>query len=151
MKKILLFALFTLMLTTKIISQEKGFGIGIMIGEPTGISAKYWLDNSTALDFGLAYSLFHSNSSISFHSDYVIHNYEIIKSNYKIPIYYGVGGRIRSYSNKTYLGARGVAGILYIDKKYPFDAFFELAPVFNLLPETSLHFDLGIGARYYLR
>ncbi|MFZ5947523.1 MAG: hypothetical protein ACOYU5_06095 [Stygiobacter sp.] len=151
MKKTLLFILFTSILTTEIISQEKGFGIGVMIGEPTGISAKYWLDNSTAVDFGLAYSLFHSKSSFSFHADYVIHNYELIKSNYKIPIYYGVGGRIRLYSNNTYLGARGVAGILYIDKNYPFDVFFEIAPVFNLLPETSLHLDLAIGARYYIR
>lgn len=151
MKRMLLLVLFTSLLSINILSQEKGFGLGIMIGEPTGISAKYWLNNSTALDFGLAYSLFHSNTSFSLHGDYVIHNYDVIKSNYKIPIYYGVGGRIRSFSNKTYLGARGVGGVLYIDKNYPFDAFFEIVPVFNLLPETSLQLDLALGARYYFR
>lgn len=132
-------------------AQEKGFGLGIMLGEPTGFSAKYWLNNNNAVDLGLAYSLFHSQSSVSIHADYVYHAFDVIKSEYKIPIYYGFGGRIRNYSSKTYLGARGVAGIVYLDKKYPFDAFFEIAPVFNLIPETSLHFDLGIGVRYYFR
>ncbi|MCX7876110.1 MAG: hypothetical protein N2321_08100 [Melioribacteraceae bacterium] len=151
MKKSLLVLFFISMFTTQINSQEKGIGIGIIIGEPTGISAKYWLDNNAALDFGLAYSLFHTKSSFSLHTDYVIHNYSIIKSEFKIPVYYGIGGRIRSYSEKIYLGARGVAGVLYIDKNLPIDAFIEIAPVFNLLPETSLHLDLSIGVRYYLR
>jgi len=144
-------ALLILISTFSLKAQEHGFGLGIMIGEPTGFSAKYWLDDSKALDFGLAYSLFHSKSSISLHCDYVLHNYNLIKSNYKLPVYYGVGGRIHSNSEKTYLGARGVVGLLYIDNKYPIDAFIEIAPVFNLLPETSLNLDFALGARYYFR
>lgn len=134
-----------------LIAQEHGVGFGIMIGEPTGLSGKFWLDDSKALDFGLAYSLFHSQSSISLHCDYVMHNFDMIKSDYKLPVYYGFGGRLHSNNQKTYIGARGVAGLLYIDNKYPIDAFIEIAPVFNLLPETSLHLDFAIGARYYFR
>lgn len=132
-------------------AQDKGFGLGIMLGEPTGVSAKYWLDNDKALDFGLAYSFFHSVSSLSLHCDYVFHNYNLIKSNLTIPVYYGFGARLHANSKDTFWGARGVIGLLYIDKENPIDAFIELAPVFNLFPETSLHFDLAIGARYYFR
>ena len=47
------------------------------------------------------------------------------------------------------LGARGVIGLLWMHHSLPLDAFIELAPVFNLFPETSLHLDFAIGGRYY--
>lgn len=133
-------------------AQDKGFGLGIMLGEPTGLSAKYWLDNNKALDFGLAYSFVQSVNALSIHCDYVYHNNDIIKSDLRIPVYYGFGARLRvGNDNKNALGARGVIGILYIDEKHPFDIFGEIAPVFNLFPKTSLQIDFAIGARYYFR
>jgi len=34
-------------------AQERTFGLGVMLGEPTGFSAKLWTSNSNAFDFGL--------------------------------------------------------------------------------------------------
>ncbi len=130
-------------------AQDTGWGLGVMMGIPTGISAKYWIDEESALDFGFAYSFVSPSSGLSMHCDYVRHLFNVIKSDYEIPLYYGFGGRLKIIDSKGFIGARGVAGILILGKSIPIDAFFEVAPVFNLFPETSLHIDLAIGARYY--
>jgi hypothetical protein len=131
-------------------SQESGFGLGIMAGEPTGFSAKYWTDDSHAIDFGLAYSFVHPNKVFSLHGDYLFHFPNPLKTDFRFPLYYGVGARIH-FGNKdgNTLGARGVIGVVWIGKILPLDAFIELAPVFNIFPETSLHLDCALGARYY--
>ncbi|MDP2038345.1 MAG: hypothetical protein Q8L04_13255, partial [Ignavibacteria bacterium] len=93
-------------------AQEKGFGIGVIIGEPTGLSAKYWLDKNKALDFSLAYSFVQSVNALSIHCDYIYHDYDVIKSDLRIPVYYGFGARLRvGNDDKNALGARGVIGI----------------------------------------
>lgn len=152
MKKGFLHAIFfvLILLSVKLYAQDKAFGLGIMIGQPTGFSAKYWLNNENAVDFGLAYSFIGNDKGFSLHSDYLYHINGFSKSHIKLPVYYGFGARIRAVDNsKTYLGARGVVGLVYMDNTAPFDVFLEMAPIFNLFPETSLNFDLALGLRYY--
>ncbi len=38
------------------VAQDRDFGLGVIIGEPTGISAKLWTSPINALDFGLGWS-----------------------------------------------------------------------------------------------
>lgn len=35
------------------VAQERRFGLGVIIGEPTGVSAKLWTSPVNAFDFGL--------------------------------------------------------------------------------------------------
>lgn len=134
--------------TTK--AQDKNFGLGVMFGAPTGLSAKYWLSSNNALDFGLAYSFIGNQAGFSLHCDYLYHANGFSNGNIKLPVYYGFGARLRAVNqDKSFVGARGVIGLVYVDRKIPIDAFIELAPVFNLFPATSLNIDLAIGARYY--
>lgn len=140
------------MLFSNISAQDKGFGLGLMLGEPTGISAKYWLDGDNALDFGLAYSFVQKFSAVSLHADYLYHAFDIIKSDYRLPVYYGFGARLRFVDNSdNALGARGVVGVAWLSDNLPIDVFFELVPVFNLIPSTSLNLDIALGARYYFK
>lgn len=41
---------------SQIEASSKQFGIGFAVGQPTDLSAKYWLSGNTALDFGLGWS-----------------------------------------------------------------------------------------------
>ena len=137
-------------LTKTTIAQDRGLGLGIILGEPTGISGKYWLNESNAVDFGIAYSFVGSSSSASLHADYLYHLFNAIESDYILPVYYGFGGRLRTNEDSEVgLGARGVIGVALFSERYPLDFFFEIAPVFQLIPETELNFDVGIGARYF--
>jgi hypothetical protein len=145
---IVLFILILLVSITK--AQDNGFGAGILLGEPTGLSGKYWLDDSRALDFGLASSFAHTHTALSLHGDLIIHNFDLIKSDFRLPVYYGLGLRIHfNNNNGNTFGARGVLGIAWILSNNPMDIFIEVAPVFNIIPETSLHLDFSIGSRYY--
>lgn len=150
MKKLLVAIIFLLIFVNISKAQDKGFGLGIMIGEPTGLSAKYWTSSTNAFDFGLAYSFVQKFSAVSIHADYLYHDFNVIKSDYRLPIYYGFGARIRFVNNSdNALGARGVVGIAWLNHKLPLDVFFEVVPVFNLIPSTSLNLDIALGARYY--
>jgi len=80
-------------------AQQKGFGLGVVLGEPTGISAKYWLSSGTALDFGLGYSFTSSKSLFDFYADYVFHSSDMINSTENFVVYYGPGARLKIKEN----------------------------------------------------
>src|SRR5689334_22793050 len=85
-------------------AQERSFGLGVIIGEPSGISAKLWTSPTTAFDFGLGWSVggdrvghyegeYDGSSRVHFHADYLWHSFEAIHSSERFPLYYGVGAR----------------------------------------------------------
>lgn len=129
-------------------AQESGFGLGIILGEPTGISFKNWIGSRTAIAGGVAWS-FYNNSSMHLHTDYLIHNFDIFKvEKGKLALYYGIGGRVKT-DKKSRIGVRIPVGISYIFEKAPFDIFLELAPLLDLAPGTEFGLSGGIGLRYY--
>ena len=153
---------FVLFLTaTGVNAQERRFGLGIILGEPTGISAKLWTSNRTALDFGLGWSLggdriskydgyYTGESRVHFHMDYLWHSFDAIRSSERFPLYYGVGGRINTGAGyKSSAAVRGVLGILWLPRRTPIDVFFELVPALQLAPSTGFGIDAGLGVRYF--
>ncbi len=149
-KLLMLTTLFFILIQTKTNGQNKGFGLGVMVGEPTGISAKYWVSEDNALDLGLAYSFVGKHSSFSLHADYLYHTFDILPSAPQFTAYFGFGGRLRvAHHADNSLGARGVIGIAWLNDVVPVDIFFEIAPVFTLIPATTLNLDLAIGVRYF--
>ncbi|MDP4174477.1 MAG: hypothetical protein Q8933_10940 [Bacteroidota bacterium] len=131
-------------------SQDHGFGLGVKLGEPTGIDAKYWISDVNALDFSLGYSFMRNNSRLYLSCDYLFHLEDIIKSSERLPLYYGFGARFLSREHEDgSLGLRGVAGIDWQSRNFPIDAFFEIVPVFTLFPSTTLDMEASIGVRYF--
>ena len=151
MKKIFFTALFIagLLAATNIHAQQNQFGLGVMVGAPTGLSGKYWVNDDNAIDFGIAYSFVEANNAFSFHADYLFHAKGWFPKLDKLDFYYGYGLRIRTNKDQTSLGARGVAGLALMLKDSPVNIFVELAPVFKFIPSTALNLDASIGARYY--
>ncbi|HZY10518.1 MAG TPA: hypothetical protein VFF29_05130 [Bacteroidota bacterium] len=132
-------------------AQDKGFGIGAIIGEPTGISIKNWLTSSTAIDAALAWS-FVRETSFHIHADYLFHSHDAIKTEEPVILYFGIGGRIKTGKNEQALfGARGVIGIAYFFEKAPVDLFLEAAPIIDLTPATAFRFNAGFGIRYFFK
>ena len=109
-------------------SQDKRIGAGIIVGEPTGLSFKYWLTEKTALDAGLAWSFVDENA-FQIQADYLIHNFNLIKvSKGKLPFYFGIGGRLK-FSNEVILGVRVPLGLAYLFSDEPIDIFLEIVPI----------------------
>jgi hypothetical protein len=143
------------------VAQDRGFGLGVIIGEPTGISAKLWTTSINAFDFGLGWSIggdrvgnydghYNGGSRVHFHMDYLWHSFEAIHSTERFPLYYGIGGRINSGAGYDgSVAVRGVFGIAWLPHNTPIDIFLELAPSLQLTPSTGFGIDAGLGARYF--
>lgn len=151
MKKYFLFSIISsiIILSNISYSQQEGFGLGVVLGDPTGISAKLWSSGNTALDFGLGYSFTSDNSLFDFYADYVFHNSEWIQAEQNFIVYYGPGARLQLHKSQSRLGVRGVIGILWLPRNTRFDLFIEVAPILDIIPATKFDFDGGIGFRYF--
>ena len=135
---------------------EHDIGLGLMAGEPTGLSFKAWTSEINAIDAGLAWSL-SGRDAIQLHADYLWHNFDIFGNDVnegQLPVYYGIGGRLIIYDDagadaNAVFGVRIPLGINYLFEDEPFGLFFEVAPIINLIPDTDFDADAAVGARYY--
>jgi hypothetical protein len=153
-------ALSLLFSVQKSYTQDRNFGLGIILGEPTGVSAKLWTSSTTAFDFGLGWSLggdrlgrgdiYYSGSRVHFHMDYLWHSFDAIHSTERFPLYYGIGGRINSGAGyDAAFAVRGVFGIAWMPRQTPVDVFLELVPSLQFTSSSNFAIDAGLGARYY--
>ena len=147
---------FIVLLLTTVLScsnamgQDHNFGLGVIIGEPTGISGKYWSGQTTAIDGAIAWSL-GKHGRLHLHADYLLHNFSLIKvENGQVPVYYGIGGRIKLGDDERddKIGVRIPVGLAYIFADGRLDAFLEIGPVLDLVPETDLDLCAGLGIRF---
>lgn len=124
------------------------FGIGVILGEPTGISAKFYNGGNSALDFGAAWS-FGTNASMHLHADYLFHRFDLITVDVgRLPLYYGIGGRLR-FADESTVGLRIPIGLSYYFENDPLEIFFEVVPILDLAPATNFSGNGGVGLRYY--
>lgn len=129
-------------------TQQKKFGLGIILGEPTGLIAKYWTSRTTAFDIAGSWS-FAGEDSFHLHADYLFHSFNIFKVDKgQLPLYYGIGARL-SLQDQTRFGIRIPVGLSYMFDKTPLDIFVEIGPVMDVIPATELHILGFIGFRYY--
>jgi hypothetical protein len=131
-------------------AQDRGFGLGLILGDPTGLSAKAWLSPANAVDIGMAWS-FRSKGFLHIHADYLWHFTRAIQSQERFVLYTGIGGRLGVGDEKSRLGIRVVGGIAWWPRDVPLDVFLEIAPILDLAPATELSANGGIGARFYFR
>jgi hypothetical protein len=148
MKKIIFLSMIAILFTSSIKSQTRGFGIGIVLGEPTGLSAKLWTGNSNAFDFAAAWS-FRGSGHVLLQADYVWHTANLLTSGTgRLPFYYGIGGRI-ILADDPLLGVRIPLGLNYQFSEAPLDIFVEIVPILDLTPETDFDVGGGLGIRFW--
>lgn len=123
------------------------FGLGIIVGEPTGLNAKLWTAENTAFAATAAWSL--SNDWMLINADFLRHSYSVFNVNKgSMPLYYGLGASL-GLGTDFILGARVPVGISYIFADAPLDVFLEVAPVLMLIPDIDFELQGGVGIRYY--
>lgn len=152
-KQTFLLIAFTLVLTIGTIAEADAQSrpgdteLGVILGEPTGLSLKVWQSDRSAFDAAAAWS-FADNESLHVHADYLLHSWlEVDKGS--MAVYYGLGARALLSSNSRF-GARIPVGLEYIFQDQPLGLFFEVAPLLDLAPETEFGVNGGIGIRYFL-
>ncbi len=148
-----------LITTAMILFSALGFAreeyqLGVILGAPTGISGKIYLNNNRSIDAAMAYSLAH-DLGLEFHADYLIENVRSLSINapHPIELYFGIGGRIAvidkgEHDNDLAIGPRAPVGVTYTIANPNIQFFGELAMILNIVPDTNVDLDAGIGARY---
>ena len=122
-------------------------GLGVMLGEPTGISLKTWNSQKSAFGFGAAWS-FGRYDAIHLHGDYLQHSWfnEVEKGS--LAFYYGIGARV-VLADDAAIGIRVPLGLNYIVEDAPIDLFVEAVPILDLAPSTDFDGNGALGIRYY--
>ena len=128
-------------------AKEKGsLGAGVVLGDPIGPTVKYWFNPDMAIDFGLGFE-----KDFTIYADFLWHIWTIFPQppTGKLAGYLGLGLRFEEKSVDDKFGFRAVTGAAYWIASHPIEVYLELAPVFQVTPDTGTDFDVGIGVRYY--
>jgi hypothetical protein len=134
------------------VNEQGSFGLGLLLGEPTGLGMKYWLSGRTAVDAGAGWS-FKDRDGFQLHGDFLYHILDLVHVDKgQLPLYIGVGGRVKFVEHgDNRAGLRLPVGVAYLFADAPVEVFAEVAPIIDFAPNTSLQWNGGIGFRYYFR
>lgn len=169
MKNIKLLAIIITLIAASITATAQGpkgnaFGFGLMGGEPSGITIKYFTSKENAFDAYLGSSYF---GKLRIGGDYLWHfnafNSNIVKMHAGIGAAFGFGrGEGFFYKNnkkdKFYywednssvgIATRALVGIDIVPRNTPIEIFFELGPLVGISPSFGSNFEGALGIRFY--
>jgi hypothetical protein len=151
------------------VGYTRKFGLGVVIGDPTGLSAKLWIAPTNALDFGLGFWSGYGNcftdneghqvcsgygaNNGTFNMDYLWQS-NIIRGTAQLDWHVGGGGRLVWFSgcqnDCVVVSARAPIGLdLMFTNPNFLEVFFELAPSFEIVPGLNFGIEGGLGVRFY--
>ncbi len=123
------------------------FGVGAQVGQPTGITAKYYFQPDIAVDLLAAWG-FDRSVFATLHASY---EYAIPDS--PLGFFLGPGlhaGRLAPRDGPTArFGLSALAGLNYFTQR--FEIILQARPNIELLPESHVRVGGAAGMRYYFR
>lgn len=130
------------------------FGLGVLLGEPTGVSAKLLMGSRNAADLGLAWAF--GNELFAVHADYLFSfpGLVVVKGA-DVPPFVGLGaylhavGAPRDGGTDVAFGVRFPVGIAHLFTSAPIEVSLELVPCLVLVPGTDFNLQGGIAVRWY--
>jgi hypothetical protein len=134
---------------------ERGFGLGLIIGNPTGVSMKGFLSRENAIDGAVGFGVL-GGEGLHVHADYLWH-FEVKRwDTAALDLYLGAGpmlglhthGHPHGDDDHVFIGARAPFGLAMMFDA-PFDVFLEVAAGLWLIQDVRFHLDAAIGGRYW--
>jgi hypothetical protein len=125
-------------------------GVGVIFGDPTGVSWTLRTGDQNALSGAVGFG---PGERFRVHADYVWYAWPFRSQDFAL--YYGIGGALGVWNSPPppsdgdpAFGARVPLGIAYFMPGGPLEVFLEVAPLFVLVPSTGVDVDGGIAARF---
>jgi hypothetical protein len=152
---------------------NKTFGLGLELGEPSGLTGKLFVSPQAALDFGIgyAYQNYYYDDGLHIYADFLFHPTVLAHADaFELPFY--IGGGIRYWDFDfcdpqglcTYrgsaVGIRIPIGIDFDFNRAPIDIFLQIVPVIDFLhgdyydryrDRTHLAVDPSVGFRFWFK
>lgn len=136
--------------TSAKISGGGDLGLGIMMGDVTGLNIKAWNSGGTAFVFGLGWDAGSHNDDndgeLFLQGDYLFHYFVDNTGPGQFGFHYGPGLR---FVTSGELGVRFPLGMDFIFPGHVIDAFLEIAPTLNLTDTNNSYISPEVGFRYY--
>jgi len=147
MKKTLLILVLVMVLMTPLFAMQKndGVGVGVTLGYPTGLTARYGMDDFRVLG-NLTWDY---DSSVYLDAGVLYDLTEVEVAD--LPIYINGGALVGLgvSGGKIAVSFNGVVGASYYLNDYPVEVFLNLAPGVSVLPSMGWSFKGGLGALWY--
>jgi len=142
------------------IGSSRPFGLGIQIGNPSGLTGKYYLGgrrNALSFAVGSQYDGRFYGDGLWVTGSYDFHIAELTSnSDVTIPFRVGIGGFLATnsygwgrYNDDVFLGARVPVGLDFDLGQAPVQFYIEAAINLALFPGIYSSLDAGLGVRYY--
>jgi hypothetical protein len=141
-------------LTLESFANDRKFGAGIMLGEPTGLSFQSRHDRFM-YDFGFSWDF---DDEFTMIADYKVRSSDFISRLIGRPApnaaaYVGIGAFLDYEKHRRHddweAGVRIPVGLEYMFAEAPIGVFLELAPTVQLIEEVDLGMMGALGGRYY--
>lgn len=148
--------------------QGKTFGVGIQLGYPSAVTAKYMLrpDQGIVAGLGGLTGFNYAVGALELHVDYVWHPNLITSGDqYAVTWFIGAGGTVvvfgfptnqipigieyNYYPTSVWLGARMPLGLNVALSQLPFEVYAEADPQLLLFPGIGFGMGAAIGGRAY--
>jgi hypothetical protein len=131
-------------------------GLGGQVGEPSGLSLKFYNEDAPSYDFLAAWSLVDDNFFLNAHA---LWNYDIeaenLSADQDLEWFVGPGGFLiidddapGTGDDEIVLGISGTIGLNFVvDRRFEF--FAQVTPRIAVVPDTQGDVGGGVGFRYY--
>jgi hypothetical protein len=132
---------------------ENTFGLGFILGDPSGITGKAFLGENNAIDIGLGDP---EGEGYYIYGDYLLHLRGLGFEN-RLAFYFGGGAAFHHHEweekqhreDENRIELRIPAGLEYVTPKIPIGLFAEIVPALCISPDVEFELRGGVGARYF--
>lgn len=154
MRKILVTTfVFGLVLAARATPARADFGIGLFLGDPSGLDLKIGLTNRTGLDIVLGFDTFRNGRADYGHLTYLVTPLVAHGDSVLVPIRLGIGAALYGGSGDLDVAVRAPLEIALRLRNAPLEFYGEIAVAFTLFDpnEAALQADLqgGLGFRVF--
>lgn len=142
------------------------FGLGLVLGSPTGITGKFYLAPSAAIDATVGIGL---GEDLHVHADYLFEGGDLAgQPGFRLGWFVGIGGRLVAHDDEDVRHSHGNQGTHTHDRdeldfgpRVPvglefrpaelrqLEVFAEVALGVDLVDDPGLTIDAGLGVRYF--
>lgn len=134
--------------------QSRRVGVGIIAGDPTGVTVKGYVAPRTAINGIASWSFIDDAFTLIGDVTYDLLEIDTRSQPLSLPFYVGAGGKFVANNKNTpgsdsSFGVRVPVGVAAQFEKIPLEISVEVGPGIELVPETEFDITGGIAARFY--
>lgn len=134
---------------------DESTGIGLILGVPSGLTARHWMESDQSIEANVGWSLF-SKNRLHLNASYLWNKNDVLElKDETFDVFFGGGLSIRSKSGvadgELVFGPRLPVGVSYFFVDPKIEAFGQAGLNIGIIPSSDIYFDAVLGLRFYFQ